>query len=104
MSWSNCGVDSQGRPIGYVFAGKCDQDGCNVMINRGLSYACGDMHGETEFGCEKYFCEEHRSNWVEPEGDRMVKICNACRDALIESGEWVENEEEGALVPLKEPV
>jgi len=58
MGWGNCGTDSQGRPIGYMHDATCDHEGCSKEIDRGLSYACGDMHGEDP-GCEKYFCHEH---------------------------------------------
>ena len=59
MGWADCGTDSEGRPIGYAFDATCDDPGCNEKIVRGLSYACGGMHLDTEYGCEKYFCEEH---------------------------------------------
>lgn len=59
MGWGNCGTDSKGRPIGYIFDATCDHPDCIKEINRGLDYACGGMHGETEFGCEKYFCYDH---------------------------------------------
>ncbi|KZN58922.1 hypothetical protein N473_26255 [Pseudoalteromonas luteoviolacea CPMOR-1] len=88
MGWSNCGEDSAGRPIGYAFEATCDHQGCNSKINRGLSYACGDMHGETELGCERYFCEEHRHIAVE-DGDRCISVCNGCAKELIESEEWL---------------
>lgn len=100
MSWANCGEDSRGRPIGYAHAGKCDHPGCNKKINRGLSYACGDMHGETEFGCEKYFCDEHRSNCVEDSDGRIVRVCGECRDVLLNTDEWID--EDGVLVPVNE--
>jgi hypothetical protein len=59
MGWGNCGTDSKGRPIGYNFPATCDKKGCKKKIDRGLSYACGGMHGEDEVSCEGYFCEEH---------------------------------------------
>jgi len=59
MGWADCGMDSKGRPIGYAHEAKCDEDGCDEQIDRGLSYACGGEHGETKFGCEKYFCGAH---------------------------------------------
>ena len=64
MGWADCGVDSNGRPIGYAFAATCDHPDCSEKIDRGLSYACGDMHGEGSNAdgdgyCEKYFCSEH---------------------------------------------
>ena len=65
MGWGNCGEDSQGRPIGYSHEATCDEDGCDKVIDRGLSYVCGDMHGEDEVSCEKYFCETHQCGYIE---------------------------------------
>lgn len=59
MGWADCGTDDSGRPIGYAFEATCDYPGCTAEIHRGLAYACGYMHGETEHGCDKYFCEKH---------------------------------------------
>lgn len=68
MGWGNCGTDSKGRPIGYCHAARCDHPGCWAKIDRGLSYACGGMHGAGEhvgddlfndWTCEGYFCESH---------------------------------------------
>lgn len=59
MSWDNCGTDSKGREIGYCIDAICDHPDCNKEINRGVAYACRGMHGESEFDCEKYFCDEH---------------------------------------------
>ena len=59
MGWANCGTDSEGRSIGYAFDATCDEPGCEEKINRGLTYACGGMHGETGYDCEKYFCDDH---------------------------------------------
>lgn len=101
MGYANCGVDSQGRPIGYAADATCDHDGCNKKIHRGLSYACGDMHGETEHGCEKYFCEEHLSGVVDEGGDdgRVFHICAECKSVLLESGEWIEDSNDGSIIP-----
>ncbi|WP_413486299.1 hypothetical protein [Shewanella baltica] len=96
MSWSHCGEDSNSRPIGYAFAATCDHPGCHKQIDRGLSYACGSMHGEDEISCEGYFCEAHRPTFVEHCG-RIHQICSQCTKALIDSGEWQEDENEGCL-------
>ena len=106
MGWGNCGTDSQGRPIGYVFEATCDHPGCDAKIDRGLSYACGDMHGETEVSCEKYFCDKHRRNFIRVSGfrhesdTRDEQVCDACAAQLLESGEWVEDLEEGVIVRI----
>ncbi len=80
MGWGDCGTDSNGRNIGYVFEALCDHNGCNEKIDRGLAYACGNMHGETEFGCEKYFCDEHLIHGLEEDG----QLCEECY-GLLES-------------------
>lgn len=97
MGWANCGKDSEGRPIGYAHGATCDQEGCNTKIDRGLAFACGSMHGSDEVSCEKYFCEAHKTNYV-MDSAHGTTVCNSCAKALIESGEWEEDEEEGAIV------
>lgn len=77
MGWANCGEDSHGRPIGYAHEATCDHPGCSVRIDRGLSYACGGMHGELEGACEKYFCNKHLSKWSLVDGESKA-ICEQC--------------------------
>ena len=89
MGWMNCGSDTQGRPIGYGFAATCDAPGCDVEIDRGLSYACGGMHGyrtdAADFDvCEKYFCESHRVHLCV--GDVSVSVCRPCKDEAHKHG------------------
>ena len=40
--------------------------GCDEVIDRGLGYICGRMHGG-EGGCGRYFCGEHEG-WAGPRG------------------------------------
>ena len=92
MGWADCGVDSNGRPIGYAFDATCDLPaGCDTKIDRGLAYACGDMHGEGSDGkgdgyCEKYFCSGHLIftdfGWR----------CQECVDAMEDPFGELENE------------
>ncbi len=100
MSWANCGEDSRGRPIGYAFDAKCDHPGCKEKIDRGLTHACGGEHGFTEYGCEKYFCEEHLWNFIDT-GGKVIRICDECAQELINSGEW-EEDDRGVLVQVQE--
>jgi hypothetical protein len=84
MGWGDCGDDSEGRPIGYVFEAKCDHKGCEVKIDRGLSYACGGMHGTghyVDFDCEKYFCSTHLYT-IETEEGEVHSICFSCKEFL----------------------
>lgn len=78
MGWADCGKDSRGRNIGYAFAARCDHPGCHVRIDRGLSYACGDMHGEDEISCEGYFCYKHRAHYVERQDGSTNQVCASC--------------------------
>lgn len=77
MGWGDCGTDSEGRPIGYVFEAICDEPGCDEQIDRGLSYACGDMHGEDEYSCEKYFCEKHQ--YIVDIKDNPIRCLGVCK-------------------------
>lgn len=82
MGWANCGEDSQGRQIGYAHSAVCDEPGCKVEIDRGLSYACGDMHGDDAHWCERYFCGSHLF-FVRVKGEeRGMFVCRECRDQL----------------------
>lgn len=80
MGWGNCGTDSKGRPIGYVFDAVCDAPGCYEDIDRGLAYACGGMHGDDP-GCELYFCDKHLHIMIDPDGD-MLSVCDKCCDYI----------------------
>jgi hypothetical protein len=96
MGWSDCGTDSQGRPIGYAWAATCDYPGCDAEIHRGLSYACGEMHGDGDgFTCERYFCEAHRRGLAPDADGRMVSVCEECeaewRAACPEEAEAYDN-------------
>ena len=92
MGWGDCGLDSNGRPIGYHFEATCDEPGCDKAIDRGLGYACGDMHGENGVDCEGYFCGEH-INYVGVDG-KTTSLCSACVKLLRESDEWTEDDGE----------
>ena len=98
MGWMNCGQDSQGRYIGYGHSAICDHPGCTEKIHRGLSYVCGDMHGEDEISCEKYFCSKHKSNYV-VFGDLETTVCDECARTILEDNkeDWEYDEDEGIL-------
>lgn len=85
MGWANCGTDSKGRPIGYAHAATCDHPECDRPIDRGLSYACGDMHGQNEYDCPGYFCGAHLVRRVID--GRTIWLCAACSMMVPESEE-----------------
>lgn len=60
MSWAY-GKLADGREIGYSVPDVCNAPGCQVKIDRGLAYVCGGMHEGGDWGCGKYFCEDHRN-------------------------------------------
>lgn len=96
MGWGNCGTDSNGRPIGYSHPATCDHHGCEKKIDRGLSYACGGMHGDgniynSDCGCEGYFCTAHLKLIVLVDGE-VVGICSKCFDEAVKNGYNEENE------------
>lgn len=85
MGWANCGQDSQGRQIGYAHPATCDHPGCHEKIDRGLAYACGPMHGECDYYCEKYFCMEHKTYVEIPwHIDEEAWVCFECAKAIEE--------------------
>lgn len=88
MGWGNCGTDSKDRPIGYLFEATCDFSGCDKRIDRGLDFACGSMHGFSEYGCEGYFCHNHLYYSVYS----PVQLCPQCHADL-------ENNCRGVLCP-----
>lgn len=94
MGWSNCGTDSKGRPIGYSHDAVCDHDGCNSVINRGLAYACGGMHGQNGVDCEGYYCHKHLRTFVEHHGHDYT-VCDKCLADMQADKDWVEDREEG---------
>lgn len=103
MGWGNCGVDSDGRPIGYVFEGTCDESGCDKDITRGIDQCCGGMHGECEVSCEKYFCDNHLVSRVTPPwNERGMRICKGCGEELLATEEWVEDALEAEIIPVEE--
>jgi len=103
VGWADCGTDSRGRPIGYAFPAWCDEEGCTAKIDRGLSYACGGMHGGDEISCENYFCEKHRLNFV-VDGSGARQICGACAKLALIREEgcdpgWIEDAD-GTIIPF----
>jgi len=89
MGWANCGSDDLGRPIGYAHEATCDHPGCNAKIDRGLSYVCGGMHGGTEYGCGRYFCEVHRSTYFSDKHHyHEGSLCEACGKAFETGEDW----------------
>lgn len=85
MGWGNCGEDSKGRAIGYCHDAICDQPGCAEKIHRGLSYACGGMHGENEGDCEGYFCAKHLHGVEDPDKRlHSPQLCETCKHSWNE--------------------
>lgn len=76
MGWADCGKDSHGRKIGYAISETCDHPKCKKKINRGLSYACGGMHGAGEYMCEGYFCLDHL--YYHRMDEPRFPICERC--------------------------
>lgn len=104
MGWADCGEDSKGRPIGYAFSDgvTCDHPGCETKIDRGLAFACGDMHGGDVWECERYFCEAHQHPFREPFEGRCLSVCAECLKA--NEKEIRENYEHQKCPACNEPV
>jgi hypothetical protein len=91
--WADCGTDRNGRPIGYAFEATCDEPGCEAEIDRGLSFACGDQHGEDVHCCERYFCGWHLF-WVQLHETHGGGTSFVCRECLEELKQYVKEMEE----------
>jgi hypothetical protein len=94
VGWANCGVDASSRPIGYGVTAFCDHSGCSKEIDRGLAYACGGMHGDSEYSCEKYFCEDHMGFiFIECiAGQESASVCKQCE------ADWEEHHTERCIL------
>lgn len=75
MGWAYYG-EINGRPVGYSVEAVCDHPECKTIIDRGLSYVCGNMHGDN---CGGYFCADHLHRTGNPESS---KACAACLKEL----------------------
>ena len=61
MGWGGPFTLNDGRKVGYNVRATCDFGGCKTLIDHGLAYLCGRMHGEDEDGCTYYFCATHHA-------------------------------------------
>jgi hypothetical protein len=60
----------QDRPAGHMVLATCDRRGCDVEIDRGLGYICGQSpHDRFDAapGCGRYYCGSHEG-WIGPRG------------------------------------
>ena len=71
-----------GKECGYLVEAVCEEPDCEVAIDRGLPYACGDEPGESDWWCDGYFCFNHLVRVGCPLRDRFVQACQRCADAL----------------------
>jgi len=101
MGWG-FGINNACREVGYNVEATCDHPGCNKEIDRGLSYVCGDMHDADEYSCDRYFCEEHKNYFVRKDDGTYTCVCEECAQALLASGEWIEDRMEGVIVRTKD--
>lgn len=76
MGWSYAIVN--GKEIGYSVKATCDHPGCDAVINRGVDYACGDMHGAGSVSCDGYFCGKHKLGEAVDKGGHRVWTCENC--------------------------
>ncbi len=67
---------------GYGVPCICEYPTCKKKIDRGISYACG---GEpfSELGCDRYFCDKHRSGYVYSNDDCDHEEDCDCESAFV---------------------
>lgn len=75
MGWS-IGY-ANGRDVGYGVPCTCEYPTCKAIIDRGLSFVCGDMPGSDEFGCGGFFCGKHMF-YYEDEYSDSHQACDVC--------------------------
>ena len=73
MSWAIGWDKHWERDIGYGVPAYCDHPHCNAVINRGLSYVCGNAPYGGDRGCGLYFCSDHLLL-----NDRAQHLCDRC--------------------------
>lgn len=85
MGWSygTILVDGKEKEVGYSVEAVCEHLGCKKEIDRGISSACGDWHGEADEGCASYFCWDHKNNWIERLDGTRVWVCDECAEAYV---------------------
>src|SRR5215217_8329297 len=77
MGWSIGFVG--GRDVGYGVPAICEHPACNILIDRGVSYACGGSAGSNENGCGMFFCGSHLSYPLRSENeDYCPSLCERC--------------------------
>lgn len=74
-----------GREAGYGVSAKCDRDGCETKIDRGLGWLCGNdpdgWRDSFEPGCGYYFCEVHGADHDCPQ---PWPLCRECESPIEE--------------------
>lgn len=81
LNWKDCGEDIKGRAIGSAVRGSCDYPGCFQEIDRGVTHACGGMHGNLDGGCHGYFCKKHLYKVHDPFKFHYVPmLCRDCKN------------------------
>lgn len=95
------------RWAGYGVTATCEHPDCDKEIDRGMSFACGG-EPRSEYGCDRYFCENHRTYTVFKDGkpseddeeddcddEAIACVCERCAkgedefDYKPEHPEWV---------------
>lgn len=77
-SYTVSGGIHDGEECGYAVDTVCDAAGCDVEIDRGLAFLCGQEPGGSEDSCGGYFCAAHLYH-VDYSGRR----CGSCADELV---------------------
>jgi hypothetical protein len=80
MGWAR-GTDGR-IEVGYDIEAECDDEECDVVVDRGVSHICGGMNGD--HGCGGYFCGGHLL--VARVGRHATQLCETCYLALRGGG------------------
>jgi hypothetical protein len=81
-----------GRDIGYGVPATCDYPSCKAVIDRGLSYACGDWPGSHDDYCGLFFCSKHMTYTEKDDSSgENHQCCDRCA-WNIEHADEIEND------------
>lgn len=67
-----------GKEIGDHIVATCEHPDCEVVINRGVDHACGEVHEGNHKSCDGYFCGDHLFY------DGKTFVCQDCLDREID--------------------
>lgn len=85
MGYAHYDLDDGAGPRGYSVPDVCHAEGCEALIDRGLSYLC--------YGCGGYFCSTHQTIAFGPDDEpiefenfagKSQQCCAKCKTEALQ--------------------